>query len=79
MSAIADIDVADRTWLNVAEYVRSRVEDLKDRCCSVGSSDRERQDCAARIEELRMLLNAPAESRITGDGTNEAHGGRETY
>ena len=74
-----DIDANSREWQTVTEFVKARTEELRDRCCALNATAQDRQDAAARIDELRMLLTAPSEARILSDGETEAQGGREKY
>lgn len=50
------IDRSSPTWLALQARALERIEDLKERCCLLGTSDAERAACASRIDELRRLL-----------------------
>lgn len=47
------------SWMLVRQYVQARIDLQTEICTALSSSDQDRRDAAARIDELRQLLEAP--------------------
>ena len=63
------VDQHDPTWLKVVDYAQGRIADLKDACVRLDATPQERERDAARIAELRALLQAAAEAAAVGSGS----------
>lgn len=74
---VLPIDRNSGVWRLVAQYAHERIALLTETCTSLTVTDDERRIAAARIAELRELLEAPAEAVKLG--TNRAEHPRETY
>lgn len=71
------IDRQSGAWRAVVQYAQERMALLIETCTSLTVTDAERRDAAARIAELRELVEAPAEAVKVG--ANRAEHPRETY
>ena len=60
-----NIDITSGGWRAVAAYVADRMAELSAECCAVATSADRRAELAARIAELRELLDAPDSARRT--------------
>jgi hypothetical protein len=60
------IDQSARTWQLVSAYANERIATLQDACCALGATHSEREQAAARIAELRAMLQAPKDSVAIG-------------
>lgn len=58
------IETDSLTWVRVRAYCDDRIARLVDECISPTTSADRRQECAARIDELKTLLGAPAAGRL---------------
>ncbi len=62
MIALA-VDVTSAEWRRVAEYIEARRAELIDEMDSLTATPEERFAAAVRRDELRLLLEAPADAR----------------
>lgn len=51
------IDASSPAWLAIAAALRERIEEHKEKCCSIHASAEARAGYAARIDELRQILS----------------------
>lgn len=77
MQTLLVVDRNSGVWQAVARFVQARIAILTETCTSLTVTDIERRDAAARIVELRELLEAPDEAVKVG--ANLAAQPRETY
>lgn len=57
------VDPAALVWRQVDEYVKDRIAIHTEICTSCTATDEARRHAAERIDELRMLMAAPAEAQ----------------
>ena len=65
MTPLLAIENDSPAWVKVREYCGGRITELTARCVALAATDAERRDAAARIDELRLLLDAPGAAHRT--------------
>lgn len=71
---ILSIDQSSRTWQLVADFVNKRIAVLQESCCALEATPTQREQDAARIHELRTLLQAPKDAVALGRGQTNKPG-----
>lgn len=56
------VNATSLEWAAVLAYCEARKAELQDDLLSLTSSDQARRDAAVRLNELNMLLSAPADT-----------------
>lgn len=51
------INTSSSEWRALANLIRERIEEHKEKCCSIHATAETRAALAARIDELRQLLS----------------------
>jgi hypothetical protein len=57
------VDRTSNAWRLVVRYASERIAELTEECVSLTTSDEQRRVCAARIDELRSLIQAPEQTK----------------
>lgn len=69
---ILPIDTTTGAWAQVRKYIEARQAELATVCISCTSTDVERSNAAQRIDELQMLIDAPAEAKRMTENRSDA-------
>lgn len=67
------VDQHSSEWRLITEYAQERIKALSFLCTRVNTDAMERERCAARIQELEQLLEAPRVAPIESGFTGETY------
>lgn len=69
------VNQADPAWMLVREYIEARIQELRISCSRLSALPNEREQDAARIAELELMLQSAREAVAAGQGRNDSEGG----
>jgi CHASE3 domain sensor protein len=72
------VDPNDPVWHRVKEALQRRQDEVMDELRSLVVDDRQRRDAAVRLDEISMLLNAPADTLAASQARAEGQAARRS-